>query len=563
MRLDIQKFAVTKSTSYIESNISIENNTSSITIYIEFSANDTTTVFTGKTLTCVCNGVTKSKKISYPIGKRAQANFTFDNIEHTSDGSKTVSWNWSCPTGTSAIGTITSSGSFPLTQIQRPSLVSVSSGTKKMGDELEITITKNFSNASHRLTYIFLSQSSVIGATSASSYLWTPPRTLANEIPDSLSDTCYIICKTYDNDTLIGQTETHFTLQIADNEFPTIDIGTLTEADTTMQSLNWGVFVQNKSKLNIPITATGVYSSTIQSIVTTINGLSFTGTPVVTPTLTTTGTNTITTTVTDSRGRTISANKTYTVVPYANPNIQIAQVERCLYDKTLSENGTYLLIDYKASISSVSNNNSKLHRIGYKKTSDLSYTYVNLSSNYEENIQDQLSSFTISADYDYDIVFEAIDSFMTSTIERTLQKGFDLLNFNPNGKALAIGTISSATANQELLEINLETEFLKACNFEELTIANQPIIITDSFEQYTGATASDSTNTLTYDVSKTNCTPIGIVGINCDHSRASLIRLFRWWIEGNEAKVSYRNVGTNSLVANDTTITIYVAYIRS
>ena len=461
MKLDIQLFAVTKSTKFSESNISVANNTSSLTIAIEFSANNTSTYFSSETLYCTCNGVTKSKKVAHPKGGKASASFTFNGIAHNNDGTKTVSWSWSCATGTNVLGTVTASGTRTLTKIARASGISFDSSSIDLNQAVTISLTKYIEGSTDVLSFQFGSASGTIGTTDQDQYIWTPPLTLAEQIPNSTSGVCVVTCTSYDGSTLIGTSTANLTLNVPSSVVPSVSIGTLTEADTTMQSLNWGVFAQNKSKLNIPITATGIYDSTIQSVVTTINGLNFTGTSVVTSTLVTAGTNTITTTITDSRGRTATTTKTYNVETYSNPNIETAQAQRCLSDGTLSDNGTYVLIDYKASISSVNDNNSKLHRIGYKKTTDANYTYDTLSSSYNANIQDQVSSFTISADYAYDIIFEATDSFMTSSIERIVDTGFDLLNFNASGKAMAIGKVSEAGANEELLEVGLPTEFLE------------------------------------------------------------------------------------------------------
>lgn len=469
MKLNIQLFASTKSTTFSESNISVTNNTSSLTIKIEFSANNSVTYFSSATLNCTCNGVSKSTTVSHPKGGKASASFTFSNIAHNSDGSKSVAWSWSCATGTSALGTQSASGTKALTKIARASAISFSSSSVELGQSVTINITRYLTGASDKLTYNINGSTGTIATTTANSYVWTPPIDLAEQIINSTTGTCVITCTTYNGSSSVGSNSKNLTLVVPDSVVPSVSIGTLTEADTTMISKNWGIFLQNKSKLNIPITASGIYNSTIQSIVTTINGLSFTGSSVVTSTLITAGTNTISTTVTDSRGRTATTTTTYSVVPYTNPNIQIAQAQRCLSDGTLSDDGTYLLIDYKADISSADNNNSKIHKIGYKRTTDSTYTYVTLSSSYSVDIQDQVSSFTISSDFAYDVIFEATDSFMTSPVERLIDTGFDLLNFNASGKAMAIGKVSEASANQELLEVNLPTEFLDDVETQSVT----------------------------------------------------------------------------------------------
>ncbi len=113
--------AVTKRTTFSESNINETNNTSSLTINIYFSANNSSTFFIDYPLKCTCNGSSQTKKVSHPKGGSCSVSFTFSNIKHNEDGSKSVSWNWSCATGTSVLGTIGDSGTKALTKINRAS----------------------------------------------------------------------------------------------------------------------------------------------------------------------------------------------------------------------------------------------------------------------------------------------------------------------------------------------------------------------------------------------------------------------------------------------------------
>lgn len=510
MKLDIQRFAVTKTTTFSESNLSTTNNTSSLTIKIYFSANNTSTWFSSETLYCTCNGVTQSAKVAHPKGGSTTKSFTFNNIAHNSDGSKSVSWSWNCNTGTSVLGNVSASGTKALTKIDRQSMFDTTGWDQNtpvdLTDPIEFKITQYLNNVYHKLTAYIMDSNETLQSVAVRNNITIVNGKYSLEFTNSeLENNVYplitssstkfirVYLSTYTDSELTQKLGDDsiiwYTGQVPNTIVPSVSIGTLTEADTTMISKNWGVFVQNKSKLNIPITATGIYGSTIQSIVTTINGLNFTGTPVITPVLVTSGVNTITTTVTDSRGYTATDTKTYTVVPYSNPNIQIAQVQRCLSDGTLSDNGTYLLYDFKGSISPVSNNNTALYRIGYKRTTASTYTYVTISTNYDINLADVVSSFTIDSDYPYDIKFEATDDFTTSSIDRDIDTGFDLLNFNASGKAMAIGKVSEAGANDELLEVNLPTEFLKDIDAQDIT-ANDLNVNDITANDVTGSDAS-------------------------------------------------------------------------
>ena len=383
-----------------------------------------------------------------------------DQIPHNADGTKSIVIEGEVygPSGTALAGKSSwGSATVTLDRIPRASTPTFSPSPATLGSSVTITTNRVVNTYTHTITYSIGSASGTIAENVGDSTTWSIPLNLANQITTSTAGNCTITTTTYNGTQLIGTTNTTLTLNVPNSVVPTVSIGTLTEADETMQSLNWGVFVQNKSKLNIPITASGIYGSEIVSVVTTINNNTFSGTNIITPTLITSGSNTISTTVTDTRGRTATTTKTYNVVAYSNPTITSVQAQRCTSNGTLSDDGTYILYNFVGSISPVSNNNAKSFKIGYKRTTETNYTYVTISSAYTVNKNNTVSTFTISASYPYDISFVATDSFMTTTIERDVGTGFDLLNFNPSGKAMAIGKVSEAGANDLLLEIALPT----------------------------------------------------------------------------------------------------------
>ena len=117
MKLNIQKFG--QNTTFSESNIDVSRNTSSLTINITFWAPTSQTWFASATLNCWCDGQQQSANVSLSRGGSVNASFTFHNIAHNNDGTKSVNWAWSCATGTSGLGTISNSGTQTLTQIPR------------------------------------------------------------------------------------------------------------------------------------------------------------------------------------------------------------------------------------------------------------------------------------------------------------------------------------------------------------------------------------------------------------------------------------------------------------
>ena len=501
MKLDIQRFAVTKNTTFSESNVSIENNTSSLTITINFSANNNVTYFSNETLYCTCNGVTKNVKVSHPKSGSVTKSFTFNNIQHNNDGTKSVSWSWNCNTGTSVLGNISDSGTKTLQKIPRASGLSFNPNPAELGEAITISLTKYIEGTTDTLSFQIGNISGTIGTTDEDSYIWTPSILLAEAITNSTSGTCVISCTSYDGDTLIGTSTANLTLEVPTSIKPTGSIVSISEADETMIAKNWNVFVQNKSKLHIVLNASGSYGSEIVSIYTTFTEIpqSFQGNEITTNVITIFGDLHMVTTITDSRGRQSYLYETITIEPYSNPSITLVEAQRCLYDGTIDEDGTYLLYTFVGSISSVANNNSKIFQIGYKKTTDENYTFATISNTYSVNEEDSVSTFIISPDYAYDIIFQAVDSFMTTAIGRELIVGFDLMNFNASGKAMAIGKVSEAGVNEELLEIDLPTQFYQnvegdTAQFNELTLDGNKVLV--AYELFYDANGDDTTITL-------------------------------------------------------------------
>ena len=129
----------TITTSFNETNVNIQNNTSDLTITCYFSPdNQQTYNMQGMALYCTCNGVTQSATVYLPLGGSVTQSFTFTNILHDNDGSKTVAWQWSCDTDTSVLGYIQRSGNQTLQTI--PRYTSITKFTASKRSETSLTI---------------------------------------------------------------------------------------------------------------------------------------------------------------------------------------------------------------------------------------------------------------------------------------------------------------------------------------------------------------------------------------------------------------------------------------
>lgn len=210
MKLNIQLFAATKSTSFSES-VDKVNNRSNLSITIIFSANNSSTWFNSKSLKCTCNGEEQSKTVSLSKGGKVSATFTFSDIEHAEDGKKSVSWSWYIATGTSVLGTLSDSGTKQLTTIPRASDITASNAD--IGSSTIIVINKKASSFTTTIDYKFENETSwtnIVTKTSNTTYGWTLPESFYNQIPNKKYGVVTLRAITYDGSSKIGEKTTTF-----------------------------------------------------------------------------------------------------------------------------------------------------------------------------------------------------------------------------------------------------------------------------------------------------------------------------------------------------------------
>lgn len=349
-------------------------------------------------------------------------------------------------------------GNLTLTTIPRASIPTCSNVT--LGNAVTINTNRYSSSFTHTIN---IKQGSTtietftgIGASKS----WTPAiATYAPKITSASTGTFTIECLTYSGSTHIGTKSCSVVLTVPSSVKPTAAI-TISEADATMIGKAWGVYVKGKSKITVKVTGTPIYNSPIASYSSSTNGQSSTSSSWTTNFLSTVGSNSVSATVKDQRGNTSNAaSASYTVVDYTKPTISTAVCARCDADGNEKDNGTYLKYSFIGSIASVNNKNTKEFKLGYKLRTASSYTYVTLVNNAYTISHSGivLSGVTFSADSTYDIIFTATDAFESTTINREIGTGFDMINVHASGQSMAIGKKSEASDTDKLLEIALKT----------------------------------------------------------------------------------------------------------
>lgn len=430
---------------------SVANNTSTVTAKVQL-------VSTGSSYT-INSSASKSGSLTIN-GTKYTFNFTASlsgnqtktlytktvTISHASDGTKTCAFSATCGINVTLSGTyygnVTASGNGVFNTIARAS--SISSVTASVSVDGSNAVTVNISRKSsgftHTVTFTFGSYSkSNTGVGTSTSY--AIPQSWLNAIPNATSGTAKVTVTTYSGSTKIGSAVSkNFTITVPASVVPSIS--SVAVADTTTHQSTFGNMVQSKSKPKFTITAAGSLGSTIKTYKTEFEGKSYSGATPTASTITKSGTASAKITVTDSRGRTATTTKTWTVVAYTAPKIISFQGFRCLADGTENYEGTYLSAAVNFSVSPVNNKNVASYTIEYKLQTATTWTALTSGAVYALNQNIVSASGAFGIDNSYDIRLTVKDSFVTIRSAFELPTAFTLLDFNASGRGIAFGKVS-------------------------------------------------------------------------------------------------------------------------
>lgn len=312
---------------------------------------------------------------------------------------------------------------------------SLSAATVEMGKSVTIN-TPAVNNAyRHTLRYSFGSASGTIATGIASSVSWTPPVSLANQIPSATVGSGTIYCDTYSGSTLLGTKSASITLTVPGSVVPSA--GTLSAA-LAEDTSGTGLYVKGMGKAKLTLSgASGAYGSGITSYTITGGGWSATNGALTTGTLASAGNITFTATVTDSRGRKASTTRTISVIDYTKPGVAVCDVYRCDADGNRKKTGTYFAVEINASYSAITGNILNI-TARYKKQSESSY---GTAANVTNNGKTVLGGGNIGASTTYDVLVTVADKYNSLLIQRTLSTKSVLQSFKRSAGA-AIGKVA-------------------------------------------------------------------------------------------------------------------------
>lgn len=387
------------------------------------------------------------------------------NVSHDSTGAKTLACSASYTTGVSS-GTVTASASKALTTIPRKSTLAASNGT--LGTAQTLTVTKQATSFTHTITYKCGSASGTICTKSSSTSIsWTPPLSLAQQNTTGTSVTVTFTITTYNGSTSVGSNTKNITCSIPSSVKPTVSLA-------VSEATNYGVYLQTLSKVQIAVTASGSYGSTIKSYSTTFDGKTYTTSSVTSGFIVGSGTMTISTTVTDSRGRTATASTTITVVAYHAPQITEMSVYRSNSDGSANPSGGYLRVEFTDIISESVDYHYLYYTVKYKKVSETEYT--TLSSGTYIFAADTASS--------YDVVLTIEDGYSSISKAQVGPSARKLWSIFKKGLGLAFGKVAELEGVFDVdFVIRARKGIIVDAEWIDLTIA-------DNFALYGGAVAN-------------------------------------------------------------------------
>lgn len=402
-----------------------------------------------------------------------------------------------------------------------------------LGNSVAYTITPEVSGETHTLTYKVGAATGTIATKQGNSISWTPPVSLASEITGDDVGTIEITMTAYNSSGAVQRTEKYYQTVTV----PASVQGAISNIGATMQAGLSGYGLTGRSYISIApqINMNNAYGADIVSVVASINGQTiswtgltegsagvFTGATANTNVFVTAGTYTLTLTVTDTRGRTLTSTKNFTVCNYAAPVITAFSVER--YEPVYNANeqisgyqasdiGNNVWLNLSASVTSVAPAGSQLNTLRWsvKAVNAATKASQTISGTGAQsvNISKDRNKFTgvIGASDTYNYTLTVTDSVGVNTITySSVEPAKASLAVKPG--SVGIGCIPGGTESNPLFKVAYPAEFnavLKglgglfgADGYRlDKAVQTQTLTLSNSFGTYTSDGGADFTPRVT------------------------------------------------------------------
>lgn len=370
------------------------------------------------------------------------------SVPHNADGTKSVTIAGVFGIRATISGTwyesISASATVTLDTIPRTSTVTASASSVAIGQTLTLTISRAASTFTHRLRYSLAGTSGTIATGVATSYAWALPMTLCNALPSSTSGNLVIYCDTYSGSTLIGTATVSVTATVPASVVPTITGATIAEGGNGVPD-GWGVYLAGISQLQVSVSASGAYGSTIAGYTCKVNGATYTAQTFTTGALTGSGEQVLTVTVKDTRGRSATKTYSYNVVPYSRPSITAFTAKRVDASGNDDDEGTTVSVSVTAQIATANGKNSGTLTVAYKMATNADWVTIGTYS-VSSSIDKTVTVSVLSMDNAFDFTATLTDALYTSTLTADVPTATPTMDFKANGQGVAFGKVSEYDA---------------------------------------------------------------------------------------------------------------------
>lgn len=467
--------AVSLSLAITQNSQSIDNNTSNVTVKVNIKWTYGSFNRTDKSGYLIIDGTKYTFTSTFNENESTSGSQTIFtktvNVSHSSDGSKTLACSASFTSGVSS-GTITASASKVLTTIPRKSTLSASNGT--LGTAQTLTVSRKSSGFTHTITYKCGSASGTVATKSSSTSIsFTPPLSLAAQNTSGTSVSITFTITTYNGDSNIGSNTKTISCAIPASVKPSC---TLSVTDAAGYESTYGNPIKGLSKLKVTVTPTIAQGSPIASYSTSANGSTYTAATFTTDVLKSSGAMTISATVKDKRGRSGTASASKTVLDYTEPVIAVLTVIRCNSDGTENNQGEFVQAKFTAAVTPLNSKNKAVYKIGYKKTSESTYTEETLTAiNNAFSVSNQTFIFPADSSNSYDVLLTVTDNFKSMSRHTSASTGFTLMHFGADGKSIGMGKLAEYP-----LDIGLDTRFNNPVSGKVMGLDKLPAIPANS-----------------------------------------------------------------------------------
>ncbi len=384
----------------------------------------------------------------------ASGSFTFN---HNSDGSGSfpvyVYFDQTQKDGYTA----TVSETFTCDTIPRATTPTLSASSCDLMSAVTINLPRASAAFTHTLSYVFGNASDTIVTGAATSASWTPPASLASQIPSAGSGLCTIYCATYSGSTLIGTKYVQITLTVPDTDTfkPVVSKVDLAEAGDV--PADWGIYVQSKSKLQVTTTAVGQYGAAINSVTVTVQDTQYSGNPITSGYLTKSGDLTVKVKVVDSRSKATEYSKTINALAYQAPSISEFSAERCNSAGTVDGESAYALLTMKFSVAELAGKNSATYEVDYKLEDGASWSSLVSGSSYVYD-GTKVTGAVFDVTKIYHVRLTVADSFGEAYSVHTIPTAAIIMHIRGDGTGVSFGEYSQGPG----VRVNMDIEHKKA-----------------------------------------------------------------------------------------------------